>query len=95
MDALIEADEIGAGVQARLVSGLCEHTGQHRAGRTLAVRAGNVDEFELFLRVAEQAQQLIRAGQARLALLPVVELQIFEGLVDGLQFFHIVHLYFL
>ena len=45
LDALIEADEIGAGVQARFVPGLREHTGQHRAGRALAIRAGHVDEL--------------------------------------------------
>ena len=45
LDALIEADEIGAGVQARFVSGLREHTGQHRAGRALAVCTGHVDEL--------------------------------------------------
>ena len=45
LDALIEPDEIGAGVQARFVSGLCEHTGQHRAGRALAVCTGHVDEL--------------------------------------------------
>ena len=92
--ALVEAQQVRRGIESRAVPRALEHGGEHRGGRTLAVRAGNVDEFEFFLRVAEQAQQLIRAGQARLALLPVVELQIFEGLVDGLQFFHIVHLYF-
>ena len=45
--------------------------------------------------IAEQAQKLARARKARRALLPVVELQIFEGLLNGLQVFHIVHLYFL
>ena len=45
LDALVEPDEIGTGVQARFVSGLREHAGQHRAGRALAVCAGHVDEF--------------------------------------------------
>ena len=93
--ALVEAQQVRRGIEPRAVPRALEHGGEHRGGRALAVRARDVDEFELLLGIAEQTQKLARARKARRALLPVVELQIFEGLLNGLQVFHIVHLYFL
>ena len=93
--ALVEAQQVRRGIEPRAVPRALEHGGEHRGGRALAVRARDVDEFEFLLGIAEQTQKLARARKARRALLPVVELQIFEGLLNGLQVFHIVHLYFL
>ena len=93
--ALVEAQQVRRGIEPRAVPRAPEHGGEHRGGTALAVCARDVDEFELLLGIAEQTQKLARARKARRALLPVVELQIFEGLLNGLQVFHIVHLYFL
>ena len=59
---LVEANDVRRGVQPRAVARGAEHVGQHRGGRSLAVRAGDVDEFELFLRVSHARKQ--RAGAA-------------------------------
>ena len=91
----MEAQQVRRGIEPGAAA---VGTGQavQKGGRgALAVCARDVDEFELLLGIAEQTQKLARARKARRALLPVVELQIFEGLLNGLQVFHIVHLYFL
>ncbi len=72
---------IGAGVQARLVSGLCEHAGQHRAGRTLAVRAGHVDEFQLPLGVAHFVQKRADALETGDTALPADGMDIIQRFV--------------
>ena len=81
LDALVEPDEEGAGVQARLVSGLCEHAGQHRAGRTLAVRAGHVDEFQLPLGVAHFVQKRADALETGDTALPADGMDIIQRFV--------------
>ena len=79
--AVVEPDEEGAGVQARLVSGLCEHAGQHRAGRTLAVRAGHVDEFQLPLGVAHFVQKRADALETGDTALPADGMDIMQRFV--------------
>ena len=95
LEPLTEVHHIGADGQAGLIACRRQDRRGHRRKAALAVCARDVDEFELLLGIAEQTQKLARARKARRALLPVVELQIFEGLLNGLQVFHIVHLYFL
>ena len=87
--ALVKAQQVRRGVEPCAVPRAPQHRGEHRGGRALAVRARDVDESELLLRIAEQTQKLARARKSRRALLPVVELQILEGLLNGLQLFHV------
>ena len=50
---LIEAADIRRGVERRFISGLLHDGREHRAGRAFTVRPRDVDEAQLFLRVAE------------------------------------------
>ena len=78
LNALVEADEVGAGIKSGLVSGLCEHVCQHGAGRTLSVRAGHVDEFQLALRVSHLVQKRADALETRDAALPADRMDIIQ-----------------
>ena len=57
LHALVEADDVGGGVQAGAVARLPQHRGHHGAGGALAVGAGDVDEFQRPLRMAHFIQQ--------------------------------------
>ena len=81
LDALIEADQVGAGVQARFVSGLCEHTGQHCAGRALTVRAGHMDKLQSALGMAHLVQQRADAFEAGDTALPADGMDIMQRFV--------------
>ena len=46
LDPLVEADEVGRGVEADVVTGGSEGGGRHRAGRALAVGAADVEDAD-------------------------------------------------
>ena len=58
LHALVEAPEIGRGEKAGAVARLAQHRGRHGRAAALAVGAGDVDEFQPLLRVAQFLQQL-------------------------------------
>ena len=72
LKALVEAVEVRRGEQSRAVSCRRENGGEHRGGRALAVRAGDVDEFEGFFGVSQRGEQSAGALQPRLAVGPCV-----------------------
>ena len=72
LKALVEAVEVRRGEQSRAVSRRRENGGEHRGGRALAVRAGDVDEFEGFFGVSQRGEQSAGALQPRLAVSPCV-----------------------
>ena len=67
---LIEAEDEGRGVKPRAVARGAEYGGQHGGSGALAVGAGDVDEFQLVLRVSDALKQFAGAGQTRHGALP-------------------------
>ncbi len=54
------------GEQADAQSGCAINAFEHRAGRAFAVRAGDVDEAEFFLRIARERGELARVLQPKI-----------------------------
>ena len=81
LKALVEAVEVRRGEQPRAVSCRRENGGEHRGGRALAVRTGDVDEFEGFFGVSQRGEQSAGALQPRLAVGPCVDARgdVFSG----------------
>ena len=65
LEPLAELPQVGGGVQAGAVSRPAQHAGHHGGGGALAVGAGDVDEFQPQMGVAQPAQQLPGALQPR------------------------------
>src|SRR5947209_4518377 len=59
--------EVRRGEQADAVAGVVEDRLEHRAGRALALAAGDVDEPQLLVRVAEPVQQGAHAVELEVA----------------------------
>ena len=70
LHTLVEAENEGRGVKAGAIARGAEDGGQHGCRGALAVGAGDVDEFQLVLRVADAVEQLARAGKSRNGALP-------------------------
>ena len=79
LHALVETVDEGGGVQAHGVARLLQDGGEHGGGGPLAVGAGNVDEFQGLLRVAQLTQQLPGAAEAGDAPLPADAVDIGQG----------------
>ena len=66
---LVEADDVGRGVQAGAIARLPQHRGHHGAGGALAVGAGDVNKFQRPLRMTHLVQQgadTLQTGDAAL-----------------------------
>ena len=66
LDALVEAENIGRRVKTRLVACRLKNRGEHRAGRALAVGAGDMDEFAGALGVIQFVEQRVDALKTRM-----------------------------
>lgn len=75
LDAFGEGDEVRRGVEAGFVAGVAVDRFEHGAGGAFAIGAGDVDEFEFVLRVANSACEQEGAFEAGLGaeLLELVE----------------------
>ena len=78
LDPLPEILDIGRRKEAGLIPGFPQYPLQHRAGRSLAVGAGHMHEFQLLLRISEPSEKLSRPVQAQSPLAPCV-------VVDGVN----------
>ena len=67
---LMEAVDIGRGVEACPVTGFPQNGGSHRGGASLSVGSGNVDKFQFLLGVSHLFQQGLRPSQSGNAPLP-------------------------
>ena len=65
LHALVEADDVGRGVEPRAIARPREDGGQHRRGGALAVGARDVNELQVVLRVAQPREQLPDPLQSR------------------------------
>src|SRR5205814_792869 len=81
-DALAEVDQVRRGEEPGAESGLAQHALDHRAGRALAVGAGDMDRAEAALRIAERPEQGARAVEAQLV---APALQAIERLEPALE----------
>ena len=82
LHALVEAQDVGRGVQAGAVARLPQHALQHGGGGALAVGSGDVDELQLLLRVAHLLQQLAGAAQARTHAHPADAVNVLQRFID-------------
>ena len=65
-DAFVESDEVGGGVEADATAGGAMDGVQHGADRAFAIGAGDVDEAEGFVGIADQAGEMARGLQSGL-----------------------------
>ena len=70
-DALIEAVQIGRGIESGAVARLTEHTLNKGGSTPLAVGTADMDKFQPPLRVAQMLQQGLRARKPRLLAPPL------------------------
>ena len=82
LDPFVKAHDVGRGVKPRAQPRLVQDGGEHGAGGALAVRAGDVNELQLPLRVSEPVEQGADACEPRLRPAPVGRVDIGEGFVD-------------
>ena len=61
LETLLDAAQVRRGEQAGAVAGAAVDGGQHRRGRTLALGAGDVDDAQAAVRIAQSAQQTAHA----------------------------------
>ena len=87
LNPLVKAINIRRGVKAHLITCLLQDGCGHGGGTTLAVGAGNVDEFQLLLRVAQPTQQFLCPGKTGDTAFPEERVDIFDS-------FLCVHLFF-
>ena len=80
LDALVEAENIGRRVKTRLVACRLKNRGEHRAGRALAVGAGDMDEFAGALGVIQFVEQRVDALKTRDAALPADSVDVMQCL---------------
>ena len=81
LNPLMEAVDIGRGVQPRPIARLAQNGGGHGGGASLAVGTGNVDEFQLFLRISHFLQKLLGSTQSGDAALPADGMDVGNGLL--------------
>ena len=74
LHALVVADQMRRRIQARMITRRAQHGFQHGGGAALAVRAGDMDVFQLLMRVTEQMQQFLYARKPQTAAHPVRDL---------------------
>ncbi|OQA05730.1 MAG: hypothetical protein BWY65_02352 [Firmicutes bacterium ADurb.Bin373] len=61
---LPQVQDVGRGVEADFVAVGMEHGGQHGAGGTLALGAGDVNGGDFFMGIAHQVQEAVHAFKA-------------------------------
>ena len=70
-EPLVHTHKVRGGVKARLVPRLRQNRGEHCARRALAVRPGDVDEFQMILRLAQPAHQFPHPFKTETAPFPI------------------------
>ena len=80
LNALIEAVDKRRGVQTCLIARSLQAGRHHGGSAALAVGACNMDEFQLFVRVAQRCQKGAGAGQAGFMAGPLNGVDILQGL---------------
>ena len=57
LNAFLDAGQVRRGEQAGAVAGLAQDGGQHGRGGAFALAAGDVDDPQAFVRIAQQSEQ--------------------------------------
>ena len=70
-EPLVHTHKVRGGVKARLVPRRRQNRGEHRARRALAVRPGDVDKFQMILRLAQPAHQFPHPFKTETAPFPI------------------------